>query len=514
MKRTFLIIALALTSLAGLRCSDSFEPATSLGEDILGIVPENQFAPYRGKLPVGEEKSVLDRSADSGLISGLHRLESWLAVGEFDGKYGSTIDGASEHCTAYVEFDAEELASLLNQNATHTLDSMVVIFPRLVGDSSLSRPCTDSSECEKDDSTAVCEEEDTSACTPESTSYCCTQIDIGFPEQSKDKSSPHITPGSIPITRDAVGDKHTIRATVVFDEEDTIRGILQNRLLKPVKEDDLDMSFAEARMFNIVFPTLRRPTTTTYLPTLVTSADSVLLLGAAQGSNPPRIKVYYHEKINDTLAADSLTLRAFHSEFTVHEAAGSIDELADRAYSSAASGRYAIIPLDLTPLWEAMDDTSRDLRFRSILAASIEVGVAEARWKSDSLVFTYVLDGAPDLALEDLYARHSIATTYSPRTSGRSDNELIQMAERLSESFPINVAPGMTVRLDVADMLADLLIREGGAPDSAYLYLVLPPAHVLAVKMHNPPVNDFGSIRWDVGATMKVEATFSKPLQG
>jgi hypothetical protein len=282
-----------------------------------------------------------------------------------------------------------------------------------------------------------------------------------------------------------------VRATFGFDSASPdLRTKLRDELIKE-ETRERKLPFVNANLSDTLF----------YLPVFVGSeGDSLMLLGSNRGSTPPRIDLHYHETAVDTVPLKK-SLPAFYSDFSVVESATDTDSLGTMAYSSAAPGRFTVIPLALASLWEGMYDSSTAVRYRGILAASLEIGVTDARWYRDSLTFAYHLDTRPnlDLMVQDSLVR--LATHFDSGIDARGDDEISRTLERLSELLPVTVRPGTKVRLSVADLLFGMMTGSGSPPDTAYLYLTL------------PPTDRFGSIRWQVGAKMKLKATFSNPQQ-
>ncbi|MBD3317053.1 MAG: hypothetical protein GF344_14800 [Chitinivibrionales bacterium] len=480
MKRIILGFTLSLTSLIGLNCSDSFEPTTSLGQDVLGIDPEGHFASFSQSLAVGTPRSTLGpgtRTDNESSVSGLHETTPRLAAGTFIDGHGSATLTVKEKCVAYVEFNAQTIREVL-EDSTTIPDSIVVTFTR---------------------------DEKDSTCGPQQ-----ARLKVGFPSNPIPRNSPipeMLSCTTLTYHETAVQDSGSlaIKATFPFDTA----GNLKTRLLDTLVNDtswldsvDVKADNPEAILLDVDFPPFQRRESNIYLPMLIESAnDSLVLFGSSNATTVPRpyIDLFFRTSDGDTSVVRHY---ADYSSFTVREAEEDTASLADMAYSSAAPGRYAIIPINLSPLWDALDDAKENVRYQTILAASVEMGVEKARWCGDSLLFTYYLGSNGELNPETLDSLKVDAASYQNSTAGENDDEISSTIELLSQKLPLYVKPGMTFRLSVSDMLYNMMKEHTAPPDTGYLYLDLWSA------------DQMGSIKWNIGSNMKVRATFSNPQQG
>jgi len=194
------------------------------------------------------------------------------------------------------------------------------------------------------------------------------------------------------------------------------------------------------------------------------------------GKQPLLYFIYAVPDSSDTTGTvritDTLVLVCNGSDYTV---ADTNAVLADALFmSSAATGRRAVMKLDLSPFWQDLIDSASALRFHNVLAADIDFALDSAEARASDVIDVYY----------DLFARADTAVD----TSSMSKRRLSRSTDSLVPGFSID-----SLNLQHINRLVDSQAPVG------YLFLMI------------RKTNGSAKVLWHDTDSIFVRAVFSNP---
>lgn len=130
--------------------------------------------------------------------------------------------------------------------------------------------------------------------------------------------------------------------------------------------------------------------------------------------------------------------------------------------SSCGSGRYALLELDLKPIWNSMKDSSGKIVYRNIPKANLTI----------SLDTVILHNSAGDI----------ISINYALFGNSKDSIESIDKSKTLGSITNTT----KSVNLSVNNFLIDILYESNPLPDKGYLYLWLPPLQFAHIRWKIP----------------------------
>jgi hypothetical protein len=203
-----------------------------------------------------------------------------------------------------------------------------------------------------------------------------------------------------------------------------------------------------------------------------------------------RIDTLTKTPLRDTLTNSLIidTVKAYLTngvtDYTVFESPDSVAVQSGRAFSSYASGRRAIIEIDLAPIWRAIDSVYAI----TMLRANLRIGLLSIVQRSKGVSLLYRFGAQPDTALNmAVYTQKGFAVDSAAIFHALADDPL---------ALPVSD----TLALPVGDTLAQMM-KTGSRPKKAYLTIALSSSS-----------NTWASVNWAAiaGRTLRLEAALIK----
>jgi len=165
------------------------------------------------------------------------------------------------------------------------------------------------------------------------------------------------------------------------------------------------------------------------------------------------LKVAQNDTIKKTLKPSYYDVSVFESDPL------SLDTLIQ---SSSASGRYALLEVDLKPVWESMKDSSGQIMYRNFPRATLTIYPDTIILHKSALASTtirYALLGSKVNDIEDI----------------KNFNKLTSISATIKEA-----------EITINNFLIDMLYTSSTVPDKGYLYIGINPNHLAHITWETP----------------------------
>ena len=160
---------------------------------------------------------------------------------------------------------------------------------------------------------------------------------------------------------------------------------------------------------------------------------------------------------NDTITK---TLRPSYYDVSVFESDPlSLDTI---IHSSSASGRFALLELDLKPIWDSMRDSTGQIRYRNFPRANLTL-------KTDTVILH-------KSAMASTSIRYALIDKKVNSIEEIDDYNLLTSISTTTEN------PGITIN----NFLIDMLYTSTPLPDKGYLYIGMYPFHCAQIRWKIP----------------------------